>query len=728
MDTALQNKYNVTETTLKASPKYKFLIRVDGKPEEPISCGCLNSSSFKMFKFELSQKLGLEGTNIILFRYLVDGKLGLVDDIDVLQPPPSGVVSSNSSWHERIYVTTSGIEFFILFKDKHFEHFSWSTSLKKLKQEIQKLVGHQTITIQYFDSDILEYRELKTLRNMPQKIKLNVTTLEPEAPDPREIEIQNLKEKLQTTDQELEKVKIENQKLQQEISQLRDETPLPDSPDKLETMEWIRKGGHFTEPSTTATAPPLKPQKATTKSTGTGGAVAGPTPIIPMNPTQNAPEWNLPKCVDYLAEVEKKKPHPMHWAHFRRMRGLPVLPIPGIPELNDQVDFLNSLSPQQALLNFFEFMNSSYPDWSIYSTEISKLPALMVEKATQLRTIGTLLIEASNKQIEIPTRQPETEKKLAESIALNQKYQIENAKLTETVKKSKKNNHLLIAYQNQDSRLQGTLVESTFYDFSTVKEPIAWISAPGDKLYSLATIPELEPPVRALFFESVPESVQITRIQFINNFVLKNRFEATIVMMENTTYEPLCQPFKHTPEKEFVYQRIIPRFQPACDNKKVKISQCWGTNNAPEAIHELCHSGLADIRVLSPGFFGTGICVTPQANYAIAYSPKPAPNSDGEYCLLLCWVVTSNIYPVSRDTDYDSSSSPSQFFDEKRGIALKSGFDSHCACVDPKRHYQAAKFVESQNAFDRDSKDLVDEIILKESAQALPYCVVYYKK
>ena len=433
--------------------------------------------------------------------------------------------------------------------------------------------------------------------------------------------------------------------------------------------------------------PPLKPIPDTTEAAMWNEAA-------PASFYQNSLQFSLPRAVEFLAK--QTDPEPKLWEYLRLARGMHALGC-------------MSLSPQQATLNFLEAMNSRYPNWFITSATESELLALMSEKAEQLKMIGEQLRKGGASPPALP-------------IAPSSSLIVPPLSAPEM-------QSMLVAYQESDLSLQGVTLESKLYDYSTIRPRPEWKSVPSDKHYSIACIPELETDVRKLFFQSVPESVRIIRVDFVRNHVLRKAFEANLIKLASTTYEPLRQPFASTSEKELVHSRIVPYFKSATSNSKVKIGLCWGTNNAPDAVHELCHTGLTDIRVLSPGFFGTGICVTPQANYAIAYSPKPAsPNADGEFCLLLCWAAYSNIYPVSRDVDYTGISSPSQFFDEKRGIALKAGFDSHCACVDPKRHYQAAKYVETTGGFDRDCKDLVDEILLKESAQALPYAIVWYKK
>jgi len=126
------------------------------------------------------------------------------------------------------------------------------------------------------------------------------------------------------------------------------------------------------------------------------------------------------------------------------------------------------------------------------------------------------------------------------------------------------------------------------------------------------------------------------------------------------------------------------------------------------------------LRLTDKGYFGSGIYSTLQAEYAMMYAEsKHQTTIDGESTLILCWVALGNVYPISRDTDYEGVSHKSKFYHELNGFALKPGFDSHCACVDQDSGYQATK--------DLNQKILYDEIVVKESSQVLPRCIIYYK-
>jgi hypothetical protein len=242
--------------------------------------------------------------------------------------------------------------------------------------------------------------------------------------------------------------------------------------------------------------------------------------------------------------------------------------------------------------------------------------------------------------------------------------------------------------------------------------------------------------VREFFYQTVPKDITIEQIDFIQNRWLQKKFEATLVIMSEQGHETetsaLARRFARTAEKEEVLNRFSAKYHRVSPSKKIKVVQTW-VGIAPSNVETVCNTGLVDLRQTDKGYFGAGIYSTLQANYARSYSEglfdSGPPNSQGQYCLVLCWVAVGNVYPISRDVDYENPPF-SNFYHQKNGLALSPGFDSHCACVflDERKFYQAAKFDHTTEKFEHDPNLLVDEIVVKESAQILPYCVVYYKK
>jgi len=300
-----------------------------------------------------------------------------------------------------------------------------------------------------------------------------------------------------------------------------------------------------------------------------------------------------------------------------------------------------------------------------------------------------------------------------------------------------KESQVIQDFKRKDIFEQGGKLTSRCWDPFLPELKIRW-NKPESRFCSTSRIPELEKDIVDYFYQSVPQDVKISKIEFVQNFCLQKKFESTLMIMSRQGHEdessPMGKRFIKTHEKEAVLKRFSDRYERVAPNDKIKVVQTW-VGTSPSVVDVVCNTGLADVRLTDKGFFGAGIYSTLQADYARVYAegryfgatPIPA-NQDGEHCLLLCWVAVGNVYPISRN-DYGRNLPFSNFYHEDNGLALNPGFDSHCACVylDDRKLFQAAKFNHDKEAFDQDPKTLVDEIVVKESAQILPYCIVYYK-
>lgn len=264
------------------------------------------------------------------------------------------------------------------------------------------------------------------------------------------------------------------------------------------------------------------------------------------------------------------------------------------------------------------------------------------------------------------------------------------------------------------------------------------------QLYSIATVKILEADVKDYFYQTVDEKqTKITKIEFIRNEELQKRFLSQMTIMAHRGYDQKDNPhyrrFNSTPEKEAVLSRVRQLYElPVAQLKKeikiipawIGLQECWA--------HLICHVGPADLRMRDKGFFGAGIYTTTQAAYAKKYSQgeiewngqnqwgsNPPPSV---FTMVLCWVVVGNVYPICRAVDYPNKSHYSKFCDPSHSIgrALKARFDAHCACIAADKHLQAALWDNETGDFQK-GQVLYDEIVVKEAAQILPYCVVYFK-
>lgn len=91
------------------------------------------------------------------------------------------------------------------------------------------------------------------------------------------------------------------------------------------------------------------------------------------------------------------------------------------------------------------------------------------------------------------------------------------------------------------------------------------------------------------------------------------------------------------------------------------------------------------------GYFGHGIHVTPNAEYACEYAMKKAepfsPEHPDWFSVLLCTAVVGLVYPVTRQVDYTQTP---KGHSDLYGKPLKSPYDAHFALVHHKYGYEAA--------------------------------------
>jgi len=143
-------------------------------------------------------------------------------------------------------------------------------------------------------------------------------------------------------------------------------------------------------------------------------------------------------------------------------------------------------------------------------------------------------------------------------------------------------------------------------------------------------------------------------------------------------------------------------------------------------VPNIIENGLTAIGTTDSGFFGTGVYLTLQAEYACMYalgefSDKVAPLPKGTHAtLLLCWVSVGNVYPVTQAADYTPGTWHSKHYVPGTGsLGIRTGFTAHHAAVSKAMKYQVPP-----DPLDAD----YDEVVVAESAQTLPQYRVVFKE
>jgi len=234
----------------------------------------------------------------------------------------------------------------------------------------------------------------------------------------------------------------------------------------------------------------------------------------------------------------------------------------------------------------------------------------------------------------------------------------------------------------------------------------------------------------------------ITRIQLVKNRDLLTAFDLKISNLEyNRAANVLCNQNLpgDDPEKHKILQYLKTKF---LETKltHTNIMRLWHGCSS-QACKAICAGGAKDLRRTDGGYFGSGIYLTPDCEYAANwYSAHYPPNKKGEMTLLLCLVVVGLTYPISRATDYIYAEEPKwwnickyhsafpisaemieknnmEALNNRNDKALKNGFDSHFICVSENNGFQAVNV---------DGRKF-SELVVKEETQVLPLGIVYFK-
>jgi len=138
-------------------------------------------------------------------------------------------------------------------------------------------------------------------------------------------------------------------------------------------------------------------------------------------------------------------------------------------------------------------------------------------------------------------------------------------------------------------------------------------------------------------------------------------------------------------------------------------------------MHLCPHLGLANFARLDAGYFGQGIYVTPNGNYAAEYAsgryttdpaklPKPHPQHSTWFPVILCSMSVGLAYPVTRAKDYTGAAGPSVL----RGKPIAAPFDARVATVHPRSQFECCEGAVSQYM----------EICVSDKSAVLPLAVL----
>jgi len=227
--------------------------------------------------------------------------------------------------------------------------------------------------------------------------------------------------------------------------------------------------------------------------------------------------------------------------------------------------------------------------------------------------------------------------------------------------------------------------------------------------------------------------MKITKILIIRNQTIQSDFiQQTRHFEYNRTEAKLFNPNGFPdPQKKYLIKKLKKLFIQQNVFKRTNFLLTFhGTSTT--LCDSICQVGLQNLRSNDGGWFGAGIYVTPDIDYAIkVYSQKeenPAPN--GERCVLVCLCVVGITYPLTVCSDdfpgYPAQNIYSKYhcdYPKENGIrtdkAIKNGYDSHFIGVSLEMNYNVPEIVKESNYY---------ELVLSSHKQVLPLAVVYFKE
>lgn len=161
----------------------------------------------------------------------------------------------------------------------------------------------------------------------------------------------------------------------------------------------------------------------------------------------------------------------------------------------------------------------------------------------------------------------------------------------------------------------------------------------------------------------------------------------------------------------------------------VKVVLMWHGVKFDGTADDICATGLSSqVSGADQGFFGKGVYLTPEAEYAAFYANgQQRPERGKTYTLLLCAVCVANPYPVTRSADYTldgaagaaGGESVSRFHynygAQGTAKALYQGYDAHFMAINTNTGHQAATNVADADYY---------ELVLASDDQVLPFAKV----
>jgi len=207
---------------------------------------------------------------------------------------------------------------------------------------------------------------------------------------------------------------------------------------------------------------------------------------------------------------------------------------------------------------------------------------------------------------------------------------------------------------------------------------------------------------------------EIGKVFLVWNRTHQRMFEGRIKLLSFRSSQPAFQPKwhqdTHASQRKSIHSRFVnytKQFSPQPEDKGVSIFAGWhGTSK--EVVSQICSGGFASLATTDQGFFGKGLYFTNSIDYAQRVYSKGN-------ILLLCWIATSNLFPV--------------IFDDMSDLLGKPHFqnyDSHYVPVCPSNPNNPNEVV--YNACKPQQQPVYDEFVVFDESQVFPRYIVHLRE
>ena len=265
-----------------------------------------------------------------------------------------------------------------------------------------------------------------------------------------------------------------------------------------------------------------------------------------------------------------------------------------------------------------------------------------------------------------------------------------------------------------------------------MQQQLGWQEVAGDGRVFTAQLPQgtrlhqwiaaqLQPPAG-----SSDHGITLSRVEVVKSATTLGLFNYRVQqtaarLTANGGKNPFVQQWPDDAVKTAMLRHLESQFA-AAERDGVRVLPLWHGCSAAVA-DEIMSKGPAYLAKTDDGLFGAGIYLTPQPEYAAAYSsqffsqqPEHRDVAEGEFVLLLCAVCVGSAYPLTRAADY-AVLSDGVLQCKYRSRHLHPGCDAHHVLVDAHKGF-------SPPQVDSPLEHHFEEVVVAQEAQVLPIAKV----